>query len=250
MKVVILAAGYGTRLYPLTENTPKPLIEIHGKPIINYLIEKIKSLEVDFSIKKISVVSNDKFYKNFLAWKETYKLDVEILNDGSRSQDRLGAIKDIKFAMDSSASDWLVLGGDNLFEDNLKGFMDFAKSKKTYPLVGLYDLKSKDTASRYGVVGIDQDSQIVKMEEKPTQPFSSLVASCIYFFPKTTLKWLEEYLSLGHSKDASGQYIKWIIEKTKVYGYVFDGRWVDIGHIDTLREAERDFKPQAPTKSG
>ena len=244
MRVIILAAGYGTRLYPLTRNTPKPLIKIHGKPIINFLLDKITLIGEKFPIKEVCVVTNDKFYTNFLAWKKTCSVKVEILNDGSTSpDDRLGALRDIKFAMGDKKDDWLVLGGDNLFEDNLKDFVKFAKTKKDFPVMGLYDVKSKKVASRYGVVEVNRQKQIIRMEEKPKNPFSTLAASCVYYFPKNSHAWLDKFLSDGERKDASGRYIAWLIDKTKVYGYQLKGRWVDIGHIDTLKEAERDFKP-------
>ena len=148
MRIAILAAGYGTRLYPLTEKIAKPLVLVNNKPMINYLVDKIKILGRNFSIEEVRIVVNNKFYKSFLTWKKKYKIKAKILNDGSNNpDDRLGAIKDMKFAIGPTKADWLVLGGDNLFRDNLVKFIKFAKEKAPYPSIGLSDVKYKKMAA-------------------------------------------------------------------------------------------------------
>lgn len=242
MRILILAAGYGTRLYPLTINLPKPLVPVCNKPLMNFLMDKIGIIKKEFPVKNVSVVSNNKFYKNFINWKKKYKAQVDIINDGSNTPaDRLGAVKDIKFSIAGKYDDWLILGGDNLFEDDLVEFLNFTYRKNS-PSMGLYDVKSKKIASRYGVVGINKNKQIIKLEEKPKDPFSTLAAACIYFFPKKSLKFINMFLKEDKNPDASGKYIKWLINKTKVYGYVLKGSWTDIGHIDSLKIAEKKYK--------
>lgn len=243
MRVLILAAGYGTRLYPLTLNIPKPLIKINDKPIINFLVEKVIDLENEFDIKEIRVITNNKFYEDFLKWKDTYKIKAKIINDGTNSpQDRLGAIKDIKFAIEDIKDDWFVIGGDNLFEDPLKEFLKFSRKNKPYATVGIIELKDKKDASKFGVVDIDKDGRIFRFEEKPKIPFSNLVASCIYFFPKETLNLLDTFICKNANLDASGKYISWLVGESKVFGYILKGEWLDIGHFETLKKAEEIFK--------
>lgn len=242
MRILVLAAGYGTRLYPLTLNLPKSLVPVCNKPLMNFLIEKINLLKEKFPVESVVVVSNNKFYKDFLSWKKKYKIDVDIVNDGSNSpEDRLGAVKDMKFAIGGKKDDWLVLGGDNLFEDGLSGFVEFAYKKKS-PCVGLYDVKDKKSASRYGIVETDKKKRITRLEEKPENPFSTLAATCIYFFPKGSLKLLDLFLKTEKNTDASGKYIKWLTEKTEVYGYLLSGSWTDIGQIDSLMIAEKEYR--------
>ncbi|MDD4954555.1 MAG: nucleotidyltransferase family protein [Candidatus Omnitrophica bacterium] len=242
MRILILAAGYGTRLYPLTLNLPKSLVPVCNKPLLNFLIEKIDVLKEKIPVKSIVVVSNNKFYKDFLNWKKKYKIEVDIVNDGSTSpDDRLGAVKDMDFAISGKQDDWLILGGDNLFEDNLSRFIEFAHKKES-PCVVVYDVKDKKSASRYGVVETDDKKKITKLEEKPKKPFSTLVATCIYFFPKKSLKFLGMFLKTEKNTDAAGKYIKWLSEKTEVYGYQLSGSWTDIGHIDSLMVAEREYR--------
>lgn len=242
MKVVILAAGYGTRLYPLTLNLPKPLVEVNKKPIINFLIEKLNKLPKGLDAQKISVVSNAKFYKKLLSWKEKYKFDVKILNDGTTSPaNRLGAIGDINFAISGDIDDWLVIGGDNLFEDDLSGLIKFG-IKKNIPVAAVYDVKSKKLAGNYGVVTVNKTNCIIDLKEKPLKPESTLISSCVYFFPKSSLSLLAEFISCGYGQDASGKYISWLAKKTKVQAYRLKGRWVDIGSMETLKGAAKFFK--------
>jgi len=242
MNIAILAAGYGTRLYPLTLNTAKPLVPIGGKPMINFLIDKIDILKKHFSIGEVRIVANNKFYKSFLSWKKKYKIKAEILNDGSNSpEDRLGAIKDMKFAMGGRKADWLILGGDNLFEDNLLQFVEFASSIKPYPCIGLYDVKYKKEAVRFGVVILNRRKRIVSFQEKSKRPLSTLAASCVYFFPKQCSELLDLFVAQHKNVDASGRYIKWLAEATKVFGYLLEGKWIDIGHFDSLNLANKTF---------
>ena len=234
MKVLILGAGYGTRLYPLTQDTPKPLIPINGKPMISFLIDKIDNLKKIFPIKETIIVSNNKFYTNFLDWRKQYNVDAEIINDGSTGHhNRRGAVRDIKFAMGSEKEDWLVLGGDNLFEDNLTGFMKGVYKSKLYPSVGVYDVKDKKEAQRFGVVYMNSEGRILKLEEKPQKPLTTLVAVCVYFFPAASLDFLDSFIGEERNVDTPGEYITYLVNKTKTFGYLLQGKWFDIGSHDS-----------------
>ena len=238
MKVLILAAGYGTRLYPLTIDTPKPLIKINSKSLIDILVGKAK----DAGIGDITVVTNDKFYHNFLEWSKNYSC-VDVVNDNTKTpEQRLGAIGDIEFALDKNkiSEDILVLGGDNLFSWDLKGFSEFV-SKINKPTVGLYDVKDLLRAQRFGIVEVDKNNKILSFEEKPKNPKTTLAGTCIYFLPKNSLGLLSKYGSGGQDKDTTGQYISWLCAQTDVYGYAFEGLWLDIGHKDALDQARKGF---------
>jgi glucose-1-phosphate thymidylyltransferase len=243
MRALILAAGYGTRLYPLTLNLPKALISINKKPLINFLIEKTNNLKKYFSIEEIIVVSNNRFYKKFLGWKRKYKIKADILNDGTNSPlDRLGAVKDMEFAIKDKKDDWLILGADNLFEDNLVDFLKFSLKKIPHPSLAIYDIKSKKVASRFGVVEINSRRRIKRLSEKPKRSTSTLIATCVYFFPKDSLKFLSQFLLQYKEVDTLGKYIEWLVKKTKVYAYFLKGKWIDIGQLDSLRKAWEIFK--------
>jgi len=247
MKVLILAAGYGTRLYPHTRNFPKPLLKIGSKPIINYLLEKTQELS---GVSRIVVVTNNRFFKQFQAWRGSLprplKRLVRLLNDMSTNpEDKLGSIGDMHFVLhrEDYRGDFLVLGGDNFFKAGLLDFVRFARKKRPSISVGLFDIKDKREARHFGVVRINKKNRIVEFSEKPSRPKSSLVAMCLYYFPQVKLRLIKEYLANSlNSEDAAGSYIGWLSRKDKVYGYVFSDFWLDIGHKVIYKKAERVFK--------
>ena len=240
MRALILAAGYGTRLYPLTIGLPKALLEIGNKRLIDFLIEKIREAKIE----DITVVTNDRFYYDFMEWSRQYHFPINILNDQTKSpEERLGAVGDVEFVLKNETidDDVLVLGGANLFSWDLKDFCKFAvKAKK--PVVGLYDVGDLEKAKRFGIVGLDDTGKITSFEEKPKQPRSTLAGTCIYYFPKSFLSMLDTYTTANTDKDTIGQYIAWLSQQTTVHGYVFEGQWMDIGHKDSLEEAQDKFK--------
>lgn len=239
-----MAAGYATRLYPLTKDFPKPLLEVRNKPIINYIVDK---LEAAPEIDEVYVVTNNKFFGVFRKWAKSVKFSkkITLVNDLTKSnRDRLGAIGDIDFAVRKLKihDDLLVIGGDNLFSGSLKGFLKFSGKKYPAVSIGLYRLKHKHDASRYGVVKLDTSRRVTSFEEKPNKPKSPLVAMCLYYIPKGRLALIKEYLGSRKIKsDATGSYIAWLKEKIVVFGYVFGGRWFDIGDYKYLNAAKKDF---------
>ncbi len=244
MQVILLAAGYGTRLRPLTNNTPKPLLEVAGRPIIEYLLD---DLYQNVSVDGVFLVSNDRFYKNFLDWQDIKRYpNLKVINDGTLSnEDRLGAIGDLKFVLDREEieDEVLVAGGDNIWEESIKGFVQF--SRQRYPGIGLgvYDLKDIEKARSFGVVELDDDSRIISFEEKPQQPKSSLIGMCLYLFPKGKIKEaIEGYLSdSSRPRDAIGYFLKYLVGKDKVFGYIFEKKWFDIGSLPAYEEANDFF---------
>ncbi|MCM8801357.1 MAG: nucleotidyltransferase family protein [Candidatus Omnitrophica bacterium] len=253
MKALILAAGYGTRLYPLTKCFPKPLLKINDKPIIDYIIEKLDRID---EIDKIFVVTNNRFIKFFKKWRRgcSFKKKIILINDLTRNfHKRRGAIKDIEFVLNKKKlkDDLLVIGGDNLFEDNLDSFIGFVKSIRSYPVVGVCDIKDRSEAKRYGVVRLDRRKRIIDFKEKPQEPESTVVAMCLYYLPKEKLNFIKEYLKQNTDKhDAVGFYISWLVKKVKVYGFTFHGHWYDIGHLKLYQDAKRHFKKEREANYG
>ncbi|MFH1847937.1 MAG: nucleotidyltransferase family protein [Candidatus Omnitrophota bacterium] len=244
MKVLILAAGYATRLYPLTKDQPKPLLKVGRYAILEHIFKKIESVE---GVDAAYIITNTKFYSHFREWAEgaDFGMPIEAIDDGTTTNDnRLGAIRDIEFVLKAKNidDDLLVIGGDNIFEFSLKDFAAFAKGKRPASTLALYDLGDIKKASLYGVVKIDGRKEVVGFQEKPPQPESALVATCVYFFPKEKLKLLPEYIALGLKQDAPGNYIKWLAENDKVYGYVFSDAWYDIGDLKSLKDADEKYK--------
>ena len=243
MKSLILAAGYATRMYPLTLNKAKPLLPVAGRPSIEHIIERIEEIK---EIDKIFVVTNKKFFEQFANWRNGFraKKPIKILNDQSLSErERLGAVGDMDFVIkeEKIAEDLLVIAGDNLFELGLREFIDFAKGKIPASSIGLYNLKDKSQVKRYSQVRLDRNQKVVEFVEKPQNPTSTLVAKCIYFFPGAKLDLISEYIKSGGSIDAPGHYISWLCREASVYGFTFRGRWYDIGNQEIYKKANEDF---------
>ncbi len=241
MKALILAAGFGTRLYPLTKDTPKPLLKIGKRYLADYLVEKFEKIK---DINEVLIVTNQKFYKNFLDWlkKRNFGKRLKILNDGTQNlKESLGAIGDMRFSIEKAkvAEDLIIIGGDTFLEDNLSEFYKFAKSKSPSISVGLYRLNRKDDVKKYSVVKVDRDLKIIYYREKPKKVISDLIGICLYYFPKERFSLLGEYLSLKKmSTDAPGNLISWLYRKIPTYGFEFRGFWLDVGHPDTYKKVK------------
>lgn len=244
MKALILAAGYGTRLYPLTLNKPKPLLDVAGKPMLNYIINKINDIpEIDL----IYVVTNEKFTRSFQEWSRNLnnETQIKVINDGTESNEaRLGAIGDIYFVLEKEklVDDLLVIGGDNLFEERIVEFIKFAKKKSPAACIGLYNLKDQNLAAQYGIVAVNKNNRVNDFLEKPKYPPSTLASMCVYYFPRQSLNSFSQYCNDPNCKeDNSGEYIKWLSKKMEVFGFIFKEPWYDIGSKDSYEEVNRVY---------
>lgn len=242
MKAIILAAGYATRLYPLTLKRAKPLLPVGGQPIINYIVDGL--LEVS-EISAIYVVTNNKFYKDFCQWQVESYIDknVIVINDRTTSdKDKLGAIGDIDLVVREMNidDDLLVIAGDNLFRFELTEFVKFFK--KNGLSIASYKYPYKNELSHYGIVELDGSNRVKGFQEKPQKPRSDLVAMCLYGFPKNKLSLIKEYLARGNNKDAPGFYLQWLVEKEGVCSFTFSGQWHDIGTHEAYFRAQAEYR--------
>jgi len=244
LKALILAAGYATRLYPLTKDKPKPLLTIGRKTIADHLIRKLGEIK---EIDTIYIVTNQKFYRVFNDWLKTVKSPQKIVleNDESTTNDnRLGAIGDIRLVLEKEKIDdnLITLAGDNMFSWGLKGFAVFAKNKPKALAIGAYDIGDRNKAGIYGVVEIDEKGDMVNFLEKPKEAPSSLIATGIYYFPQEKLGLIEKFIKVGNEKDAPGHFIQWARKEQEVRCYVFKGMWYDIGDLESYRKASLSFQ--------
>jgi len=245
MKVLLLAAGYATRLYPLTLDTPKPLLVVAGKTVIGYIFDLIEPLK---DIDEVFIVTNSRFCRNFEDWKQKFKSSkkITVIDDGTTSNEtRLGATGDIEFVIEKEGikDDLLVLAGDNLFKADLSLFTDFCAARRPSVTIGLYDIKDLILARIYGIVSVDKNNKVIDFKEKPANPVSTLAAMCLYFFPKEKLDIMKRYLGMDNAKDAPGYFLEWFYKREPVFGYVFrDKKWFDIGDKKSLEEADKEFR--------
>jgi len=242
MDAIILAAGYATRLHPLTKDKPKPLLNVAGKPMIEHIIKK---LEQSDEVNNIYIVTNKKFHKQFIQWLHSFDANkpIEIINDGTTSNDdRLGALGDVRHVIKSKKleNDLLIVAGDNLFEVSLHDFINIFKKRKHNSIV-LHDVKDIELAKQYGVVEV-KDNIVENFEEKPISPKSTLVSTGIYLFPKKTLDLIKKYIAQGNNPDKTGDFIEWLHKREKVYAHITDKLWYDIGSIEQLEKANKHFK--------
>ena len=241
MKCLILAAGYATRLYPLTENFPKPLLKVQDKPILDWLIDDIDdSGEVDEYI----VISNHKFAHHFEAWAVGHKQKITVVDDGtSTNETRLGAVRDIQFAIDSLqlTGDLLVIAGDNLLDFSLTDFISYAKEKQTSCIMRYYE-PSERKLRKCGVVVTDENDLILNMEEKPEIPRSHWCCPPFYFYKANDVPLVAEGIASGCGVDAPGSFISWLCKRTAVHAMKMPGKRYDIGDIESYGKVQNEYK--------
>ncbi|HXP35723.1 MAG TPA: nucleotidyltransferase family protein [Chthoniobacterales bacterium] len=261
MNALILAAGYATRLYPLTLKKAKPLLEVGGKPIIEWLFDNLASVP---ALQTVYIVTNDKFANDFQNWANAYQdrpafadrqsgsdlrrgrhreMKIKIINDGSKSDDdKLGAIGDINLVLtreNLTNDDLLVIAGDNLFEQPLSDFVNAAKHSQA--TVAVHDVGNLEAMKKYGTVTIDNRGVITNFEEKPPKPKSTLAAVALYYYSREVLPLFTTYLAAGNNPDQPGLFLQWLYTRKPVNTFEIEGRWLDIGSKETLEEADKIF---------
>jgi len=245
MKVVILAAGYATRLYPLTLTQPKPLLPVAGKPMIEYVLDNLAPIG---GIDRIYVVTNAKFAGHFQKWADGYhaghpKLDFTIVNDGSTDDsNKLGAIGDLHLVItrEKIDDDVVVVAGDNLFSQSLEGFGKCCREKNA-PVLAVYDVGNLEQIKKYNSITMDGESRITFFEEKPKNPASTVTGIALYYYPRNTIPLIKQYIAEGNNPDQPGRLVQWLYLRTPVYTWTVPGLWFDIGSKETLEEANRIF---------
>jgi glucose-1-phosphate thymidylyltransferase len=237
----VLAAGYATRLQPLTLDRPKHLLEVAGQPILDRLLGQLPLDELD----AITVVTNAKFAPRFLAWAEERggPVPIEVVDDGTTSDDdKLGAIGDLALVIREleAADDLLVAAGDSLFTERLDGFVGFARERQS-AAIAVYDVGDLAAMSRLSAVSVDADSRVTAFEEKPERAASTLAGIALYCYPREVLPLVAAYLDEGHNPDQPGRFVEWLYSRTPVYAWPVPGRWLDVGTPEALAEADREF---------
>jgi glucose-1-phosphate thymidylyltransferase len=236
VKALVLAAGYATRLRPLTNTWAKELLPVGGTPILDTIVDSIEQVpEVD----EIHVVTNVRKAPAFERWAEAR--DVQIHNDGTTSNDdRLGAIGDMRFVVERAGIDdhMLVVAGDNLFDFSLADFVGFWRGKGVASAIAVRDVGSLELASRYGVVDLAADDRVLDFVEKPPDPPSTLAAIATYVYHRDHVPLLATYLEQGNEPDQPGRFVAWLHRREPVYGWRFTGDWFDIGDLEQLQLAD------------
>jgi glucose-1-phosphate thymidylyltransferase len=242
MKLLVLAAGYATRLYPLTRDRPKALLPVGGRPMADWVLDRLDPIGFDAKY----LVTNAKFAAQFADWAEGK--DVAIVDDGTTSDDdRLGAIGDIGFVIDREEidDDLVIVAGDNLFSEPLGDFGRVARERRA-PLLAIHDVGDLELVrGRYNSIEVDAHGRITYFEEKPEEPRSTLSGIALYFYPRDTLPLIREYLAGGLNPDQPGRLVQWLYPRVDVYTWPVPGQWYDIGDREQLEEADRIFSSRS-----
>ena len=241
MKCLILAAGYATRLYPLTENFPKPLLKVQDKTILDWLIDDIDaSGEIDGYV----VISNHKFAHHFENWAKEKKQNITVVDDGTETNEtRLGAVKDIQYTIEKLGldDDMLVIAGDNLLDFSLTRFVAYAKEKKASCIMRYYEADDKKLL-KCGVVTIDETDKVLRMTEKSPTPETHWAAPPFYYYTKEDARLVEKGIAAGCGTDAPGSYIAWLCTQTTVYAMEMPGSRYDIGNLESYEQVQTQYK--------
>jgi len=246
MNVLILAAGYATRLYPLTLTKAKPLLEVAGKPMIEWVMDNLSPVE---GIETVYVVTNNKFAKDFQAWADQYQArnpnrKLRIVNDQSTDDsDKLGAIGDINLVLSRenlASDDLVVVAGDNLFSEPLTEFARSAQGSEA--TLATYDVGDLEAIKKYSAITLDDEGVITSFEEKPANPKSTLTGIALYYFSRDTIPLFKTYIEEGNNPDQPGRFIQWLYTRKRVKTHQIQGTWFDIGSKETLEEANVLFQ--------
>ncbi|MCS7089666.1 MAG: nucleotidyltransferase family protein [Verrucomicrobiota bacterium] len=244
MKLIVLAAGYATRLYPLTLHRPKPLLTVGGQPMLNHVLRALAPVR---GIEHAYIVTNARFADQFESWRQTWAtrtpFPCTIVNDGTTDDaNKRGAIGDIHFVLETQAveDDLVVIAGDNLFSQPLEGFEDYCR-KRSAPVLGVYDVGNLEQIKKYNAIETDQDGRITYFEEKPAHPRSTVTGIALYYYPRHTLPRIRQYIAEGNNPDQPGRLVQWMYPRVAFYTWRVPGLWFDIGSRETLEEADRIF---------
>ncbi len=240
MKCLILAAGYATRLYPLTENFPKPLLEVGDKTILDWLVDDIDNAGL---VDEYVVISNHKFAHHFDDWAKTKKQRISVVDDGtSTNETRLGAVKDIQYAIDQLKldDDMLVIAGDNVLDFSLTKFIEYAKGKNTSCIMRYYEADEKKLL-KCGVVTIDKSDKILNMTEKSPNPATHWCCPPFYYYTKSDAKLVQKGIDSDCGTDAPGSYIAWLCKQTTVHAMEMPGKRYDIGNLESYEKVKTEY---------
>lgn len=250
MRAILLCAGFATRMYPLTRNFPKPLLEVAGKPVLDYLLDQLIELP---GLSEIHLVSNARFVDHFARWRASWQptlakkhMTISIHNDGTTGNDnRLGAVADLDFVLQKlpDTQPTLITAGDNIFRFAIAPIWQKFVSEQKNCILALPE-KRLDKLRRTGVLELGADDRVAKLHEKPIDPPSTWTAPALYFLQPAALQHVAAYLAQDDAEDAPGHFIAYLVEREPVFAAKIDGTRFDIGSMQSYRQADRTLSKE------
>jgi glucose-1-phosphate thymidylyltransferase len=247
VKAVVLAAGYATRLQPLTESTSKMLLPLARRPMLDYLVDRIEAVP---DVVEIHLVTNARFAPDFEHWAagRASRVPITVHDDGTTSNDdRLGAIGDLQFTIDQAAldDDLLIVAGDNLFDFDLRDLIEFWRGRGDGSTIAVREIDDRELLRQYSVIEVDEKGRVVSLVEKPDEPEGTLAGVAIYVLRREHVPLVCRYLDEGNVPDQPGRLFAWLYARVPVYAYRFAGDWLDIGDLEQLLEADNRMRARA-----
>lgn len=248
MKVLILAGGYATRLWPITKKKAKPLLPLGGQPILDYILDELEGIS---NAEKIYVTTNERFedsFKKYLFQREGENYEL-IIEKQEKEGEKYGAVGGMMNVIEKKEpDDYLIIGGDNYYSFKIRDFLDFAVEKGGIANA-CYRVESLKEAKNYGIVDYGENNKINDFQEKPDDPKSRMASTACYYIPEDKLSIFDEYTNYWKGKvpedvylDEPGRFIEWIVERYDTYAFVFEGDWVDIGTREGYLRAESEIR--------
>lgn len=237
---IFLCAGYGTRMRELGENLPKPLVNVAGRPMLDYLFEAVAALP---EIQSVEIVTNHKFAAAFEAWaaeKTHPSLPVRVHDDGTtHPENRLGAVGDLLFLLERIGippGGALVASGDNIFLFSLEKFWrDYLEAGHTRVLA--LEERNVEVLRHTGVLELDGE-RVCRLTEKPAEPASTWACPSLYALDAGALSRVREYLESSPSRDEIGRFLGFLIATQVVEASQVRGERLHVGNPQELRHAE------------
>jgi len=242
LEAIVLAGGFARRMWPLTKDRPKHLLPVAGRPMLDYVMDKLESAS---GLNRIFISTNAKFesyFRRYITTRTTEKILSLFIEDARSEHEKLGSVGALAFLIEENNLDdeLLVIGGDNIFDFEMNDFLNYFERKQANT-VALYDLKSKEKASLYGVVTVDEEGRIIDFKEKPSKPDSTLVSTACYAFTRTGVQNILRYVEEGNDRDKMGHFMEWLYKHDDVFGFIFEGVWFDIGSFEVYGAANKYF---------
>lgn len=241
MKCLILAAGYATRLYPLTENFPKPLLKVGEKTILDWLIDDIRTAD---AVDAFIVISNHKFALHFTEWASSHVPPVTVVDDGtSTNETRLGAVCDVQYAIDKLHldDDLLIIAGDNVLDFSLTAFLRYINEKGTSCAMRYYE-PDGEKLHRFGISEIGENERLLSLEEKPQHPKSHWCTPPFYYYTKADAACIKDAIADGCGTDAPGSLVAWMCRHSIMHSMEMPGSRYDIGDLKSYQRVRETYR--------
>lgn len=247
MIAIVLAAGLATRLYPLTRNTPKALLDVAGRPVLDWVLDALRDVP---GLERIVVRVHARFDAQFARWRASvrFPVPIDLLENGIHERDRAhGALRDLALTWEvlPRQRDVLICSADNVPRFSFAPLVE-AFHESGDPCLFFREAPGAVPSRRHGIVAVDAMGRVTSFEEKPARPRTHCIACSLYVFPSPVRDLLRTYLDSGHNPDAPGHFLAWMVDRRVVRAVACPGELLDTGSLDGLTRARERLAGTRP----